>query len=358
MSCRIRTPFAPHCVVAIAISLVGIAQCQEMSHEQAGDLARSRASAAHDVLPNSLGRAEAIQRKDRSSSVWWYVSFEDGTFVMMHGDSRRGVWTVLSADKTLEHLESAQPFRPAYRTVDEAVSYARDVATRVGLVGAILSPTSPAYVPVPDSQGHIRKRRASVSLYAPHSSYPTLMGGNRAEVVFDTQNFALQSVMVVSGYRFEEPGGPTVGESKAAATARASGSLGEVLQIVGPGFFEMLADDTMTVEGRQYFDQYTLPLVYVVRGEQRSVLVHAVTGKVLRHRARAVAGSLPEGKNPESRTAAVGGSNLVAGSGGRRTNALHRRPGPGTVSLVLGAALAAAAVVAWSFVRTRGRLRR
>ncbi len=346
-------------LVALNGGLARPAHCQELSVEEAGELARERASVALDVPTNSLGRETVARSRDsRGSDVAWDVSFENGTYVTMRGDGRRAVWVVSAPGRRLEHRLEAQRFRAAYRSVGDALEFARDVAARVGLVGGVLSPTSPAAVPAPDSQGMVQERRGTISLHEPHERYPSLMGGNRVEVVFDTRDFGIHIVHVVSGYRLEEPGGPTISESEAVATARASGGLGEVLQVTGPGFFQIVADDAMTVEGRQYLDEYTLPLAYVIRGEQRSVVVHAVTGRLLRHRARAVAGSRPEGKSPGSRTTAVRGSNLVAKPGGRRTNALHRRPGPGTVSLVLGAALAAAAVVAWSFVRTRGRLRR
>ncbi|MGE0001604.1 MAG: hypothetical protein AB7F50_00700 [Fimbriimonadaceae bacterium] len=200
-------------------------------------------------------------------------------------------WILRGTASNLFNMQEAEPFRPAYRTAQDALDFARLIADRIGRVNYETSSTSPPEIPEPDANGLVTSRMASVMLVEQPPLYPVLMGGNRVEITFDTRDYALGTVAVVRGFRYEEPAGRPISEEEADTALRSVIDIGRLQRVTGPGYSEVLDSGTVTSSGSSYARQRLVPLVFTVKGSRKTGVVHAVTGTVLRYRDSASEGS-------------------------------------------------------------------
>jgi hypothetical protein len=274
-------------VVALVSTMSVSARSQHLSDEEAINVARTRASIALAEEPGSLGDATANWNQYGVREGEWYVHFGSGVMVAMDDSMQPRRWLVRGRAPNLFNEGYTSAFRPAYRTVAEALGFARDIAERVGLINGEPSEYSPPVIPEPDSQGNVNSRLVSIILFQKAHGYPSMMGGNRVELMCDAKDLQIHSMSVVTGYTYEAPPDLPI---PAEAARQAVGSIpdfGELELTKGPAYYEVLRTGVVTTEGARYASSRTMPLVYVFRGSGCSAAVHAVTGKLLTYSPRA-----------------------------------------------------------------------
>lgn len=299
MTCR--TLFRIVVGSAAVANLPAAATAQPLSEHEALEFARTRASIALALSAQQLGTAETSWSQRRNAPGTWSVSFGSGASVLLRDDRSTRDRVISGLAPNLSNLLHVEPFVPAYRSSEEALEYARSVAARCGMSDFVVSPTSPPTIPVPARGGRVQCRRASVSLYPTPFGYPSVMGGDRIEITFDTLDLALETVMVVESYEFEPPAGPPIAAGEATRAFTRATDAGEIERTSGPFYYEVLSSGTVPASGQRYAGRRFVPLVFLVRGSRQTGVVHAVTGEVLRYRSSLVAGASLEG-SPDVRS--------------------------------------------------------
>ncbi|MGE0000651.1 MAG: hypothetical protein AB7F50_05900 [Fimbriimonadaceae bacterium] len=140
--------------------------------------------------------------------------------------------------------------------------------------------------------GKFHTRVVYLTLNQGGPAYPTLTGGNHIDLGLDATNGEMFSVSVQSGLRFEPTPARVVSREEAVAALRAAVDIGELLEVRGPAYMELLGSGDSSADGRLFKERAVLPLVYSITGGNYHGAVHAGTGKVLRTRQRNIVSSL------------------------------------------------------------------
>lgn len=101
---------------------------------------------------------------------------------MLRDGQGEEVWIFRGTAPNLFNNQEMEPFRPAYRTVQDALDFARHIGDRIGCTNYATSSTSSPEIPLPVANGLVTSRMASVMLVEQPPLYPVLMGGNRVEM--------------------------------------------------------------------------------------------------------------------------------------------------------------------------------
>ncbi|MCC6402756.1 MAG: hypothetical protein IT207_01975 [Fimbriimonadaceae bacterium] len=263
---------------------------QTWSRTQAVDTAIEIATAWGDGPRDRLVPDEVSYRPPSDPLLFppgrgtWSVFFGSTIVMVSDGGAVRYSWS--GPDAAQVESTPVAPFDPFRRTGQEWVEHGRTITRSKGFPELREFVAIESKFPVPNDEGKYRTRPVYLTLNQPGPVFATLTGGNHIDLGLDATNGKPFSASVQTGFTFEPTPSRLVSEADALDTLRAAVNLGELIEVRGPVYAELLGRGDLTAEGRTYKEHSSLPLVYSITGARFHGAVSAVTGKVLRTRNR------------------------------------------------------------------------
>lgn len=276
----------------------------------------------------------------------WYVYFGKTIVSVSDGEPTRFSW-IGSLAAELEGSQKA-PFTPYRGSKAGWIEHGRALAGSLGVPEFREFVENESRIPQEWEGGKFRTRTVKVTLNESGPAFPTITGGNHIALGMDAKTGMPVTVSIQRGYEFDPAPVLLISRDDALSALRALVDLGEVVEVRGPAYMELLGSGNFTTEGRRFKERAVLPLVYSITGQNYHGAVDAGSGKVLRTRRRTATVST-------THSAAAAASRGIA-----PRPVATRKPSENvivTVLSVLAASLGLAWWLAWNR-RGLGRMRR